>query len=236
MRDYLNAGNTTLGMSITTDAYYYGHDPLGSVTDVSGADGTAHWAYDYEPYGASLLDNALTTTAPSNPMQYTGQYRDSAEGLYHLRARQYQPGVGRFLSQDPIAGSQDALPGQSLYAYANNNPTRYTDPTGLLGWDDLKAAWAGTRDEGIGDLLYTIGEGVTAFGNGASFGLSRRISDALVPGAGCYTDQAVAGFGAANFMGAVATAFTGEMAAVKAFTVLRSHFAARRAAAAAEAS
>ena len=44
------------------------------------------------------------------------------------RARYYNPATGRFLSEDPIgfAGS-----GPNLYAYANENPLRFTDPSGM---------------------------------------------------------------------------------------------------------
>jgi hypothetical protein len=43
------------------------------------------------------------------------------------RARYYNPTTGRFLSEDPIgfAGS-----GANLYAYASENPLRFTDPSG----------------------------------------------------------------------------------------------------------
>jgi RHS repeat-associated protein len=62
---------------------------------------------------------------------YTGQERDE-DGLVLLRGRVYNPTLGRFLRRDPLGGS----PGQPLslnrYAYAGNNPTSATDPSGLL--------------------------------------------------------------------------------------------------------
>jgi RHS repeat-associated protein len=53
---------------------------------------------------------------------------DRQTGLLYLRARFYDPEVGRFLSRDPVARSV----GTSSYAYADNNPVSKTDPTGLL--------------------------------------------------------------------------------------------------------
>ena len=44
-------------------------------------------------------------------------------GLYYLRARYYDPTIGRFMSQDP-------LPAGNPYAYVGNNPVRYVDPSG----------------------------------------------------------------------------------------------------------
>src|SRR5205814_1542937 len=50
------------------------------------------------------------------------------------RARYYHPGLGRFVSEDPIefeAGDTN------LYAYVGNRPTASTDPLGLLAIEDL---------------------------------------------------------------------------------------------------
>ena len=51
-------------------------------------------------------------------------------GLTHLGAREYDPTVGRFLSDDPITdtGNPQQMHG---YAYANNTPVTASDPGGL---------------------------------------------------------------------------------------------------------
>ncbi|WFE27296.1 RHS repeat-associated core domain-containing protein [Solwaraspora sp. WMMD791] len=51
-------------------------------------------------------------------------------GLTHIGARQYDPTLGRFISVDPLVNPGDP---QTLnaYAYGNNNPTSFSDPTGL---------------------------------------------------------------------------------------------------------
>jgi len=38
---------------------------------------------------------------PANFMKFTGEYLDPT-GLYHLRARQYDPAIGRFLRKAPV--------------------------------------------------------------------------------------------------------------------------------------
>ncbi len=57
-------------------------------------------------------------------------------GLIHLGAREYDPGIGRFVSVDPVFNA-DAPDQMNGYAYANNSPVTLSDPTGLepgAGW------------------------------------------------------------------------------------------------------
>ena len=59
--------------------------------------------------------------------RYTGQTVLEGAGLYHYKARVYDPLMGRFLQTDPI-GSDDDI---NLYAYTGGDPINGTDPTGL---------------------------------------------------------------------------------------------------------
>lgn len=52
-------------------------------------------------------------------------------GLIHLGAREYDATIGRFISVDPIMDLTNAQQMQG-YAYANNNPITWSDPSGLL--------------------------------------------------------------------------------------------------------
>ncbi|RIK31091.1 MAG: hypothetical protein DCC55_36705 [Chloroflexi bacterium] len=66
--------------------------------------------------------------------RFTGQEQD-ASGLLYYNARYYEPVTGRFISVDPLF-VESPLKGiknpqlLNLYAYALNNPGRYTDPDG----------------------------------------------------------------------------------------------------------
>jgi RHS repeat-associated protein len=53
---------------------------------------------------------------------------DSETGLYYYRARYYDPGVGRFISEDPLEFSV----GENFYRYVSNRPSLATDPYGLV--------------------------------------------------------------------------------------------------------
>jgi RHS repeat-associated protein len=74
--------------------------------------------------------------APTNPIQFTGQYLDSATGLYHLRARQYDPSTGRFLTLDPLAPTLTD-PYVAAYVYVNSRPTVFVDPSDMGAETDV---------------------------------------------------------------------------------------------------
>jgi RHS repeat-associated protein len=64
-------------------------------------------------------------------MKFTAEYNDPT-GLYHLRARLYDPTVGRFLSKDPVRSPNGAR-SLSLYPYVANRPTTLIDPSERTG-------------------------------------------------------------------------------------------------------
>src|SRR5581483_10899415 len=55
----------------------------------------------------------------------------AANGYIYLRARYYDPSIGRFLSKDPLPGAVWDPGSQNAYAYAGNNPVTHSDPTGM---------------------------------------------------------------------------------------------------------
>lgn len=117
-------------MGRDSERVYYHYDGLGSVSDVTSASGVPTHAYSYEPFGSPRTALKLDPLAPDNPMQFTGEYLDPT-GLYHLRARQYDPSLGRVTGLDPFPPAA-AVPYVSPYVYVDNRPTVFIDPSGMI--------------------------------------------------------------------------------------------------------
>ena len=109
-------------------ALYYHYDVRGSTIALSDASGNQTDQYAYDPFGK--IANTLGSTA--NPFKYVGKYgvMDEGNGLAYIRARYFSPDFGRFITKDPLTGTDGD--GQSLhrYVYALNNPIRFVDISG----------------------------------------------------------------------------------------------------------
>ncbi|MDP9859138.1 RHS repeat-associated protein [Olsenella profusa DSM 13989] len=86
------------------------------------------------PFGVPLASDPLV------PFGAFGYVADPATGLLASPTRLYDPGLGRFLSPDPVGGAPDRPHTLNRYAYSASNPTRYFDPTG--GFINLAAGAA----------------------------------------------------------------------------------------------
>jgi RHS repeat-associated protein len=114
----------------STGAYrYYTTDRLGSIRATTGPAGGVRDRGSYQPFGETLANGGGAVTNDGNPLAFAGQYLDPVTGLYDMRARNYDPSVGRFTSLDPL-GYRDA-PQASTYGYARNNPLSFRDPGGM---------------------------------------------------------------------------------------------------------
>ncbi|MFD5098101.1 polymorphic toxin-type HINT domain-containing protein [Streptomyces albidochromogenes] len=79
------------------------------------------------PFGASR--GPKPTTWPDDKA-FLGKPADTTTGLTHIGAREYDPGIGQFISVDPVL-SLDQHQSINGYTYGNNNPVTFSDPTGL---------------------------------------------------------------------------------------------------------
>lgn len=166
-------GADLLSMNTGGADYYFHHDALGSTANLTSSSGATQWTYVYEPYGTARTETKVNNKAPVSPLKFNGQYFDSATSLYHLRARQYDPALGRFLSLDPVpAGTQK--PAVSLYAYADARPTVLVDPSGNEPnrWGHLGfAVWEAWDAWTMYGLAIGVGYGC-AMAQGLSLGLA----------------------------------------------------------------
>jgi len=128
---------------------YNGH---GDTVQLTGTTGSSIKAYDYDAFGVEKNIDPEDT----NLFRYCGEYFDKETGTIYLRARYYDPEIGRFISEDSYWG-EDADPlSLNLYTYCGNNPINYIDPSGhwtLSQYDNLGSGmYARLKEEGINIL------------------------------------------------------------------------------------
>lgn len=122
-------GARRISMTSGGGSYYYEYDPSGSVANLTSSSGATEWTYSYEPFGsANGPPTRNDPNAPVNLFEFDGEYAD-AIGQYNLRAREYDPTIGRFVATDPVATGMGQL-AASPYSFAANRPTVLADPSG----------------------------------------------------------------------------------------------------------
>ena len=141
-------GLTILSGSSSTLEQFYQADGVGSTADVTDATDTLKASYTYDPWGKLL--NPMDPLGTKDKFKFTGEALDPQTGLYYLRARYYDPTVGRFISKDPLSGSAAILLSRNRYAYALANPLRYTDALGL-------AVEPTGADQGVRGSIFGVG-------------------------------------------------------------------------------
>jgi RHS repeat-associated protein len=195
---------------------------LGSIRGLTDEQGRPIIGYDYDPFGVATRSSGTS----ANPLRYTGQYLDNATGLYYLRARYYEPSLGRFLQRDTIVPDLYNSQAINRYSFALNNPVKYVDPDGHWVQIVIGAAAGGiiaygvqvvgnVQDGGFSTQAFTnvswqqVGAGVVAGGVGtATFAASLAV-------AGAATGVSVASASAASIgVAAVAGVASGRAAQV----------------------
>jgi RHS repeat-associated protein len=137
---------------------HYLTDNLQSTVALTDGSGTVQTEYMYDAFGTTTVTGAST----SSTLAFAGRENDVA-GLYYSRARYYDPKQQRFISEDPI-GFRGGI---NVFAYANNNPMRFTDPLGLKA--SAKFGNSGANGAGAGGAGGGQGGG-SGSGSGAGGG------------------------------------------------------------------
>jgi RHS repeat-associated protein len=120
-------GKGLIAMVTATDQFYvYHYNATGSTIAVTDGSQAVVNKYAYDPFGNILSQ----VDAVPQPFKYVGQFGVMTEpnGFYYMRARYYDPQVGRFVSEDPIGFNGGDV---NLMAYVGNNPIMGVDPSGL---------------------------------------------------------------------------------------------------------
>ena len=182
------------GVQIGGTNFYYTHDHLGSIREVTtGTSPTVEAQYVYDPYGQQTQ---LSGTMSAD-FGYTGLYIHQPSGLNLAPYRAYSALLGRWISRDPLGEAG----GINLYGYVSNSPVRFVDPWGLIS----------TPATGRYEGTPTAGGVATAFGEGAAAG-------AAAIGVGAATAAVVGALAADTTVTAAATLSAEEAEALNAAT------------------
>jgi RHS repeat-associated protein len=156
-----------IGVSSGTTLYLQG-DLVGSVRLMTASTGSTAGATAFDAFGPRTAH----TGSSDSSIGFAAGWTDSVTGLVYMRARDYDPKTSQFLTVDPAVDLT-----RDPYAYVVNDPLRRVDPLGLSGdplYDFLTTGWTGEFSN------FLVG-----FGDGASFGLTHLITNALFPDVVC---------------------------------------------------
>ena len=132
---------------VTGKSYYYVNNAHGDVLGLLDNAGAMVNRYQYDAFGNTVeaVENV------KNRFRYAGEQYDQVTGQYYLRARFYNPVVGRFTQEDTYRGD-----GLNLYAYVSNNPIKYVDPSGYNACSKKSDTWE--PDDNIPERKLLTGE------------------------------------------------------------------------------
>ena len=158
----------------------------GNIIAILNSNGEILARYFYDAWGNHTVeDNSgveITDTesiAHLNPFRYRGYYYDTETNLYYLKARYYDPDVGRFISMDDIAYlNPEAINGLNLYAYCGNNPVMHVDENGNAWWEFWNWDWQ-TILVGVGLVVTAVAAVALSV---ATFGAGTPVAMGIVAG------------------------------------------------------
>jgi RHS repeat-associated protein len=125
---YYFAGATRIAVRTGGTLSYLLGDHLGSSSVTTDANGVKTASALYKAFG----ETRYTLGNLGTDYHFTGQREEAAlGGIYWFQSRWMDPSLGRFTQPDTIVPtSTQGTQAWDRYAFVNNNPVRYTDPTG----------------------------------------------------------------------------------------------------------
>ena len=110
------------GVILRNGSDWYLKNARGDVVGMVDSGNNLIQEYRYDAFGNQIGRDENDT----NPFRYSGEYWDGETENIYLRARMYDPGAGRFTSEDP------AKDGLNWYSYCAGNPVMFSDPSGYI--------------------------------------------------------------------------------------------------------
>jgi RHS repeat-associated protein len=105
---------------------YYLRNGHWDVVELRDGNGAVLNQYSYDIWG----NPQQTVESVENPFRYSGEYWDKSVSLQYLRARWYDPTMGRFLNEDTYQGDIKNPLSLNGYTFVSNNPLTNIDPSG----------------------------------------------------------------------------------------------------------
>jgi RHS repeat-associated protein len=129
---YIRGGSSLIArQDASGNKEYYLENGHNDVVELRDSNGVRLNQYTYDIWGNPLTTNETV----ENPFRYSGEYYDKSSSLQYLRARWYDPSVGRFINEDTYEGDIKDPLSLNLYSYVENNPLIHSDPSGHCFWD-----------------------------------------------------------------------------------------------------
>ena len=110
---YYLRGLNLYGSFIGNDEYFYLYNAHGDVVNLTDTSGYIEHTYRYDAFG----NEREPESSDNNPFRYCGEYYDGETGSYYLRARYYDPVVGRFSQEDPHWNVKNRIYGDKLVPF-----------------------------------------------------------------------------------------------------------------------
>ena len=116
--------------------FHHYNDTLEAPRAATDEAGNLLWRENYAPFGKKLENENAEL---GNHIGYTGKPHERITGFTYLNARYYDPLIGRFMAVDPVGYLDRGEQYFQRYTYTDNNPYKYTDPSGKMyeGWSGL---------------------------------------------------------------------------------------------------
>ena len=149
----------TLDPATNPNLSYELYSPHGDTTMIMDSSGNPFFTARYDAFGNAISGAGLY-------YGYTGKYErytDLSTGTTQMGVREYDPSLGRFISQDPLKGTPTDPQQRNRYSYVGNDPLTRYDLSGLYPGESYVDAAVGTwndwREGGVSALANDYWQG-----------------------------------------------------------------------------